>query len=183
MAEQKGLTIIELVISIFVLMAGVIVIFGSFSIIAILVSNIEDQLTAVYLGQEGIEIIRNLRDNNWKRIAKREEINWDRGLIEACQDGCMVDFTTDGSLNPILPWNENQYLNIQPDTNFYSYKEGEKTKFRRRIDIIKLKPPKEEEEAILKVVVTVFWDQKPNILNPQGNPGKIQITNTLYNWY
>ena len=62
---NKGFTLIELVISIFLLCFVIIGVYNAFSIIVILTSDTSDRLTATYLAQEGIEIVRNIRDTNW----------------------------------------------------------------------------------------------------------------------
>ena len=62
---SAGFTIIELIISISILSVAIVGIFSAFSIITILTSDSADRLTGTYLAQEGMEIVRNIRDNNW----------------------------------------------------------------------------------------------------------------------
>jgi type II secretory pathway pseudopilin PulG len=65
MKPSKGFTIIELIISIFILSLAVVGIFSAFSMMVILTADAADKLTATYLAQEGMEIVRNVRDTNW----------------------------------------------------------------------------------------------------------------------
>jgi len=77
--SNKGFTIIELVISIFILSIAVVGIFTAFWIVTILTSDSADRLTAIYLAQEGMEITRNIRDTNWlniKSCAEEEECDY-----------------------------------------------------------------------------------------------------------
>ena len=74
---KKGFTILEVIVAIFVITIGVL---GAFSVVQRIVSNtmaVSSRLTAVYLAKEGIEIVRNNRDNNWLDPA---EPPWDSGL-------------------------------------------------------------------------------------------------------
>lgn len=178
---KSGFTIIELIVTVFILSIAVIGVFGAFSIMVILTTNIADRLQAAYLAQEGVEIIRNIRDSNWLEMDSNAGAGaWDDGL-SLCEGGsvCQVDYTTTGSdSNPVVPWQENSYLKIDKDNSFYGYGDGEKTKFRRKITV-----DDSIEPYLMKVTVEVFWDEKPSILNPLGSPGSIQIQDTLYNWY
>jgi len=179
--KHNGFTVIELIITIFILSLAIVGIYGAFSIMLILTSDISDRLTAAYLAQEGIEIIRNIRDTNWiKNAANPDSVFWDEGL-SLCEDrtSCQADYITTGSdSNPVFPWNENSYLKIDETNSFYSYGAGTKTKFRRKITIDTSVAP-----HIMKVTAEVFWDKKPNILNLSGEPGSIKAEDTLYNWY
>jgi prepilin-type N-terminal cleavage/methylation domain-containing protein len=56
MKLSKGFTLIELIISVFILSVAVVGIFNAFSIMIILTSDAADRLTATYLAQEGEEI-------------------------------------------------------------------------------------------------------------------------------
>ena len=68
MNSSKGFTIIELIISIFILSVALVGIFSAFSIVTILTSDSADRLTGTYLAQEGMEIVRNIRDTNWIKM-------------------------------------------------------------------------------------------------------------------
>lgn len=174
--EQKGFTIIELIISIFIMSIAVVGIYSAFSIMSILTSNISDRLVGTYLAQEGQELIRNKRDNNWLALGRA---SWDNGL-SSCQTetGCIADYA-----GLIRPW-ANDYLN-KDEAGFYNYNAGQKTKFKRKILIQKSFVP-----DFIKVLVQVSWDEKANLLNPVGsNAGVcnssncIELESTLYNWF
>jgi len=175
-----GFTIIEMAISIFILSVAIIVVFGAFSLMIILSSDAEDRLLASYLAQEGIEIIRNIRDNNWLASADNPEFAaWDEGL-EVCESatGCEVDYKTTGfEANPVYPW-QDRFLKINKASHFYEYESGSETKFKRKITIDRTLAP-----HILKVKAEVFWKKKPSIINFGNGYGVIEIEDILYDWY
>ena len=187
-----GFTLIELIISIFILSVAVIGVFGAFSVMVVLTNNISDRLTATYLAQEGVEIIRNIRDNNWLNIQHANcdpgyscSYNWydnllDNDLNSLCpaSGGCELDYTTDTAIFPgyaMKPWPQQirgglngDYLNI--DSNgFYSYGACATgttcaTKFKRKIIITPIESFDGGADQILKVFVTVYWDTKSSLL-------------------
>lgn len=189
-----GFTIIELIITIFILSIAVIGVFGAFSIMVVLTSNISDRLTASYLAQEGIEIIRNIRDNNWLKMDENPGLFDLDDEIEKCYgSGCEVDYKTLTFLgtNPVAMYSDN-YLNIEKNSKedentqensfFYGYGSGKKTKFKRKI-VVEPEYDTSGKLYMMKVIVEVFWDEKPSLLNLNQTVGSIKIENTLYNWY
>ena len=171
-----GFTIIELIISIFILSVAIIGVYAAFSVMVILSSEAEDRLVAAYLAQEGVEIIRNIRDSNW--IKGR---GWDE-YIGGCGSGttgCEVDYKTTGSLeNPVYVWvGQGRFLKIDPENSFYNYDVGAETKFTRKITIEPL------DVFIVRVKAEVFWNKKPSIISPDGAEDSIAVEETLYDWY
>lgn len=178
-SNERGFTIIELIISIFILTVAVVGIFSIFSVMVILTADAADKLTATYLAQEGIEIVSNIRDSNWLNMdacaadpSCTSTYNWDDGLgveNQNCEPptGCTGDYKT-GTLvsgaSPLLtPWSNN-YLNI--DSNgFYNDSAGTQTKFKRKILITPVTDANETSDYILNVEVQVSWDQKATILS------------------
>ena len=191
---SKGFTIIEVVVAIFILSIAVIGVYNAFSIVVILTADTTDRFTAAYLTQEGMEIVRNIRDNNWVT-----GIDWKTGLADAdtnCQNGCQADYTT-GTLiiTPFIiePWSgSGKYLNLNIDAGgFYSYNtvNNKETKFKRKITI---EPVVGYEDYIMHVSVQVSWDEKATILGPGSKAGDSCISTSsncltaeeyLYNWY
>ena len=84
MKRKNSFTILEVVFSIFILSVGA---FASFSLIQqslVATSLNESKLTAYYLAQEQLEIIRNIRDNNWLLRRTDAEVSWNDGLTDSC---------------------------------------------------------------------------------------------------
>lgn len=197
--NNSGFTLIEIVISIFILSFAITAIFNAFSIVVILTSDTVNQLTGAYLAQEGIEIVRNIRDNNWLNIDKEISdggditFNWLSGF-NTCENGCMADYKTKINLgDDSLVTYSGQKLKINSD-GFYENNNGTDTIFQRKIIIKPIEDFGQEDDDpyhIIKVTVQVSWDKKATIIN-QRNPANadacnlsncIKVEETLYNWY
>jgi len=180
-----GFTIIELVISIAVLSVAIIGAYNAFTAMDILTSNSTDRFVAAYLVQEGVEIVRNIRDTNW--INQRD---WRTGLyeeegVDCITNGCQADYKTFGTgTSPLVPY-AGDILKMD-ENGFYNYSNGVDTKYKRKIVIEPLQTP-EGADDVLRVEVTVFWTEKANLFsdNPCANPESCSITaeEFLYNWY
>jgi prepilin-type N-terminal cleavage/methylation domain-containing protein len=189
--KEKGFTMIELIISIFILSVAIVGIFSAFIMVTILTSNTADRLTATYLAQEGMEIVRNIRDSNWLNmdtcLGTTCDYKWDDGF-SSCLSGCKMDYTTTSYF--VAPSSSGDYLYIDTD-GFYSYKSGgTKTKFQRKITITPVTDVDGKSDHIIKVAVQTSWDEKANIFNHQGKPADtcgssncVITDETLYNWY
>jgi len=158
--------LIEVIAAIFVITTGVV---GALIAIQQTMARTQastDRLIAHYLAQEGIEIIRNIRDGNWLEN-RNVTTSWKEGLT-ACSAGCEIDynnFNNPGAEDPSLQsYNGGQFLRIDPTSGFYNYTSGDETKFKRKITIT-------EDLDKLKVSVTVYWDSH-----------EITVEEYLYNW-
>lgn len=78
--NKKGFTLIEATLAAFILSVGVLGAFGLIQAVAGFTSAVSSRLTAVYLGQEGIENIRNIRDSNWLKQRSAPATAWDAGI-------------------------------------------------------------------------------------------------------
>ena len=188
--KNKGFTLIELVIAIFILVVAIIGVYNSYSTVIVLTAGASSRFTGAYLAQEGIEIVRNMRDNNW---LKRQ--NWMNGLVPRCLNGCEADYKTGTSPElHLTPWpSDGNYLKIK-GTNFYSYDDiGDDvspTKFKRKI---KIRPQdhlgSNQGTTVLKVFVLVTWEDKEEKCTISGDdcdsscPFCIKAEEYLYNWY
>lgn len=81
----KGFSIAEVVLSSFLLTTGMVTIMSLFSLSHRSSSDSRDVIIATQLAQEGVELVRNVRDNN---IAYRTE-NWTTG--DNCSTSTSVD--------------------------------------------------------------------------------------------
>jgi len=117
------------------------------------------RLTATYLAQEGIEIVRNIRDGNILKISRGiEGVNWDTGLT-GCAGGCEADYNDSALISA------DRYLKI--DGGLYNYDSGENTPFKRKIKIF-------PDTNILKVQVSVSWQER-------GRVHQVTTQENLYN--
>ena len=165
--NKKGFLLIELIVAVFVIVVGIL---SVYFVISQSISKIHEsslRLTAAYLAQEGMEIVRNIRDTNW---VKGEE-NWDAGLeggeYEADYDDSSLERLDCSSCG----YEDLRFLKID-DEDFYIYKHDleNQTPFKRKIKIEKISGDE------LKVSVEVLWKYK-------GKENSITVTEILHNWY
>src|SRR3989344_7233349 len=102
----KGFTLIETIIAIFLLTAGVV---GSFSLmqkVTSFTSISSSQFVASYLAQEGVEIIRNIRDTNYlERQTWDADIGVGVGRLDYRSDGF-----PDATCGNYLKYNETTHV-------------------------------------------------------------------------
>lgn len=159
---NRGFTILEIIVAIFVITIGVLAAYTATQQIISYTYRASSRLTAAYLAKEGIEIVRNIRDTNWLNFAA----SWDDGLT-ACTAGCEADYTTQSLAGGYA----GDFLNIDAN-GFYSYQTTTSpTKFTRKIIII----PDGSDK--LEVSVEVQWKEKGI------NYGPIIVRETLYDWF
>ena len=156
----SGFTIIELIFTIFILIIGVFAIYGVYSKIVSDTNLSVSKLTAAYLAQEGIEIVRNIRDTNWVNGQ-----SWNTGLSPGGLEEWEADYST-----ILSPYNSpGRFLRIAPG-GFYNYDTGVTTKFRREIIVDNSDP------SFLEVHSEVDWNEK-------GKDYNISIQENLYPWW
>lgn len=177
-----GFTLLEVIVAIFILTVGI---GGSFSLIQqtfFTVTMAQSRIIAAYLAQEGIEIVRNVRDNNW--LEQRESFEtpplpvWNEGLNSCLSPSscCEADNETDtpSSYSPLTTvtgcaFDDLRYFNIDGN-GFYSYSSGDQTKFKRKIFIESISVDK------MKVAVIVEWHDR-------GKTHQIEVVGHITNWY
>jgi prepilin-type N-terminal cleavage/methylation domain-containing protein len=179
--SNSGFTLLEAIVAISVISIGVV---GVMNIVPQLFSAISinsSRLTAAYLAQEGIEIVRNIRDTNWLQARDPTKSSpWDDGLVCAsppCEwqgDYTTVTFTdtedfekcTDSGYN-CHPYDD---ARLKIDGGFYRYSSsGTETPFRRKITI------EPEGSDILKITVEVSWEER-------GRSHSFSVQENLYKW-
>jgi len=156
---KKAFTLMEIIISVAIITT---VIVASISLISSSVSAIrsnQNKIIAVHLAQEGIEIVKNIRDTNWI-LFKRGELNWRDGLDEG---DYMVQYNeTQLSVFDDVP------LKINQD-NIYQYDNGSNTFFHRKISITHI------ANEQIKIIAKITWQEK-------GKNKSIELEDRLYNW-
>jgi len=155
--NKNGFTIIETIVAIFILTVGII----ACSILADQVfrssATAKDRLIAVNLAQEGIEVIRNIRDNSWLASDSTWKDDLPVGDWELSYDSSGVSDTYDGD-----------YLKVDTD-GFYNYLLGSDTTFQRKITISHI------GDSEIKVEAIIYWVTR-------GTSKSITIVEYLYDW-
>ncbi len=166
--RQRGMTFLELLITAFILTVGISGSLGLIHNTIYSASIAASQLKAAYLAQEGIEVVRNVRDSNWVR-----DDNWLNNIPECLC--CEVAYNHGGN-EPIqsCPGGEPRLLKYY--NGFYAYS-GDSgavdTIFRRRIKIAMENTGTENER--LRVEATVSWEER-------GTVRGVTVVENLYNW-
>lgn len=159
--KGAGFTLIEVLVTIFVVTVGIGGVFVLVQRSASTASVVQSQLVASYLAQEGIEIVRNIRDTNHVTIFNTGIGNWDDNLT-SCSSGCEADWD-DATLTAF----GDRFLNIA--ANRYTYDAGTQTIFKREITIDTSAPD------ILRVSIEVRWADR-------GVTRSVTVSGNLYNW-
>ncbi|MDD4860397.1 MAG: hypothetical protein PHR56_09415 [Dehalococcoidales bacterium] len=152
----KGFTLIESMIAVTLIISGItglLVLVNRSMGFAMLASN---QLIAANLAQEGIELTRNIRDNNWMNNE-----NWLNGL----EDGVYQMDYTDDELNL---YTEQPLL--FDETIGYNYLQGDATFFYRKIELTLINA----NELRVKSIIT--WSAKG------GKNFETVAEDHLFNW-
>lgn len=86
---NDGFTLVESIVAIFILLIAIVMPMAVVARALFTANYAQDQITAVYLAQEGVELIRNVRDNN---VLSGGAL-WDQGSLSGCytESGCYVD--------------------------------------------------------------------------------------------
>ncbi|MFC1623253.1 hypothetical protein ACFL2R_01470 [Patescibacteria group bacterium] len=103
----------------------------------------KNSVIASNLSQEGVELVRNVRDNNWATGAFDQDISSGNFIID--KDSSLVDASGD-----------NQFLKYS-DAIGYVHDTGNRTKFSRqmRIDV-------DTDSETIEVTSIVLWDDSVN---------------------
>jgi len=142
--NSSAFTLIEVIMVLFIVSLGLV------GVLALIVQNIQSQtlnkhsLIAYQLSQEGIELVRRVRDSNWKA-----GVDWDTNLEAG---DYFMDYL-DSVPQLILISDEDPVLKF--DSNGYYYHDsgspGLNTNFIRNIQIV------DQDEYSKYIIVTVSW--------------------------
>jgi len=154
--HSRGQLLIESGISISILVVGLLGIFSLLSRSLSLNNVITSQYIASNLASEGIEVVKNLIDNNVLQ-KKPWNLSIPTGSYEAAFDSLALD------------QNENRFLQFNPSTGIYSYGIGQPTPYKRDIEITDVGPDE------IKVNSTVSWQIR-------GGSYSVNLEDHFFNW-
>jgi len=160
---NKGFTLVELLITITVILVGLV---GTFTAVQQGITTIDyarSRLTASLLAQEGVEIVKNIRDTNLLE-GRSVSIDWHEGLdpedytpgatskvyeveYEDIED-LASSFTTLGC-DPCI-FDDLRFL-TQDNNGFYGYSGATVTRYKRMVRMEKI------AENHLRLTITVYW--------------------------
>lgn len=162
---NRSFTLLEVLVAIFIFTVGIVGVWLLIQQPLVYSKNFSRQLIAVYLAQEGIEIVRNIRDSNLlKKCYYSTSTVWYEGLIEKTpgeSEEKEADYTDLLKLNPY----RGRFLTI--DNGFYGYSDNpgvETTLFKRKI---KIYPTAVNEGYLLVEVEILYGDREEKIFSLQ----------------
>ncbi len=159
----KGFTLLEVIAAIFILTVGAGAAFALIQQTLISTSLVEDKFTASYLIQEGMEIVKNLRDKAWL-----ENKSWDEYLPVGDWQADYDDQALTSCSSP-CDYNSSNLLFLKINGGFYNYDSGTPTKFKRKITI------SEKTEDKMKISIQVSWLER-------GKTYNLKALEYLTNW-
>ncbi|MCX6738200.1 MAG: prepilin-type N-terminal cleavage/methylation domain-containing protein [Candidatus Parcubacteria bacterium] len=177
LSNQKGFTLIEMIITIGVVSVGIVGAFIAVQQGIIAVDYANSRFTAALLAQEGVEIIKNIRDTNlleYNYIST--SIAWNEDLRTGDFE---VQYTDPRLINPILtqpacsPSCSPDGLRLlkKSTTAFYNYNTGDDSRFKR---VVHIESPNNDQ---MDATITVYWQKRG------GGYYSISLLQHLYNWW
>jgi len=161
---RQGFTLLETMFAILIVSVGILGIHNGMSFAIKNTKIARENFVGTYLAQEGIEIVKNLRDYNWVNDNSDPlgPNRWTIGL-ESCNLGCQADYTST-QLDPF----SGAILKLKSN-GLYGYSSDPadlETIYRRKITIV----PASDHE--LDITVDVFWGDTTTT-----------VKENIYNWY
>lgn len=178
MKNKKAFSIIEVLTAVFVLSIGIT------AVLALMAGNVKnsinarDGIIASGLAQEGIELVRNIRDNNFISGKTAFESNFPSNS----KDNCMIDKDSDDIEHCDNGNGEDRKLYYNESSGFYvhSSSNATSTKFRRRV-IVEYDTWPDPTQAVITSMV--WWDGNSNSPNSCSTVKKcVYVEDILTDW-
>lgn len=176
---SKGFTLIETLISVAIIGISFVGVLFSLNQFAKLDRTINEKSVAIYLAQEGVEIVRNIRDTN----VLRDE-DWDRGIT----NGTFIPILESGEWELETVGGGNQWkvqIYYNPNDNLFLQSKfqnppglpatWQKTTFYREIEINKNNPDGDSNTEDFRVKAKVWYGE-------QLEESAVIVEGFLYNW-
>lgn len=148
---HSGYSFVEGIVATFIVTAGMLAVIQLMSANLLVLLNSRNQTTATFLAQEGAEIVRNIRDNNW--ASHNQTFN---NLPNGSRTDCRVDIYSSNMSNSACN-NGNGGKRLQKDASgLYSHVNGNTSLFQRKI-IISYDTGNSNTAAYATVTSVVNW--------------------------
>ena len=176
----NGFTLIEVLVALLMVSIAFMGIYSATAKYTQQTNQVKDIYVASLLGQEGIEIVRNIRDKNWfidnthfrdglTLNGLASPINCSCDAVPTDAQGCQADYS---SIVLTADYATPKYFYIENGNGFYTYTSGASntlTSYKRRICI---NEDTSYASSLLHVSVYVYW---------KGGRSTV-IKEDLYNW-
>ena len=138
---MRGFTLIETIVAVGIIVIGLVSALTLITNSLFYVSNIGDRLVAANLAAEGLEVARNIRDNNWI-----QSLSWNNGLANG-------DYQASYNSIALSPYTGNPLL-LDSGSGFYNYSSGVHTIYVRKLSIANI------SSYEIRVISTVTWQRR-----------------------
>lgn len=161
MNNTKGFTLLEVILAIFVIFIGIT---GALALITFSISGVainKSRIIASELTQEGMEVVRNIRDTNWLK-----NVTWDSGLTD---DNWRIQYNSQALIvfsDTFIQKNSDGYYGYNGIGGFSG---GSNTLFKRKITIDHINTNQ------IKVISEVAWTERNRSFS-------VSAENRLYGW-
>lgn len=167
MRTKKGFTLVETLVAVFVITMAIA---GTMAAVSKGLQSSyysRDQITAFFLADEAMEIIRNQRDSNFNDTNATNWLNGIPNTTNTPQRVCVSAYPTP----VIVQGTTNTDCTLKQDTNGnFSMTSGSNSKFIRNVDVLQV------ADDQIAVTVTMKWT------TPGGGEKVFSFYKTLYNW-
>ena len=157
--NSSGFTLIEALVALVLLTVGLIPAFTLASSSLTLAGSIQNSLVATHLAQEGVEVVRAIRDADWFNTKPFGT------SLDSCTAGCLVQYDS----KVLLPLSGNPALQKDPLTGLFQYTTGTATQYHRSVKITSISAHER------MVIVTVTW-------NDRSGTKTFELEDHLYDW-
>ena len=156
LSSSKGFTLIEALVALIILTVALGPALILSSNVSSTASVIRNNLIAANLSQEGVEVIRALRDSNW-----HNGLSFDTGIADGI-------YRIEWNSNALIPLGSNPPLKISD--GLYNYSSGTDTTFQRTVTITRIN----SEE--LRIISDVTWTERGNRVR------SVKAESHLFDW-
>lgn len=177
--NKGGFSFLEIMGGVFIVTVGVVAIANLVTNLFLYSRFLSSKLTAAYLTQEGMEIVRNIRDTNWL-----EGENWEADIFccatdpgQGCPGVCECTREKSGACRGDYGDAELETAGggrLYRQNGRYVHGGGEKTEFKRFIEVEKSSPD------FLEVCVITTWEAQ---VTGWAKEHETRACEKLYNWY
>lgn len=159
--KKSGFTLVEILVAISILSIAILATFTAVSQALKATNFSEDQITAYYLADEGLEYVRNKRDTNGiqhvANLGSGSTYPWLSGIAQVAGDPCYPGKVcyVDIPNNTITACSSNAascpFLSYNATSGLYQYTTGTATVFKRSITITSISATE------VSIAVSVVW--------------------------
>jgi prepilin-type N-terminal cleavage/methylation domain-containing protein len=175
--SNTGFTLIETLVSLAIFSVSIV------ALISVTASGVADtnfvknKLTASYLAQEGVEMVRNIRDSNSLSLLGGNGIPWapfTASVFSSCTppNGCKIESSANSLVATICQVTNGYGCQLNYDSSgFYTYASSTASPFSRLITVQDALDGNNE----VKVTSTVSWNQG-------SSPKSVTYSESLFDW-